>query len=84
MTQTPETPKTTEEVAQTPPAISPNVRTRIYVACLIVNVAAFVGLGLGVIFGAITSEAAAASSAVILGGIGILSNGLAVGYRPTR
>lgn len=80
MTQTPETPK----VEQTPPTISPNARTRIYVACLIVNVAAFVGLGLAVIFGVLTSEAAAAASAVILGGIGILSNGLAVGYRPTR
>lgn len=66
------------------PAISPATRTRVYVGCLIVNVAAVVGFGIPAIFGWMPVEQAAAAGGLLIAGISIVSNGLSVGYRPTK
>lgn len=66
------------------PAVSPETRTVVYVACLAVNIVSVVGFGLATIWGWLPSEQAAATNLLILGAINTVSNGLAVGYRPTR
>lgn len=76
--------QTADPIKPNVPAVPDRARTIIYISCLIVNVLAFVGFGLGTVFGLIDSEQATEASTIILGGIGILSGGLAVGYRPTR
>lgn len=71
-------------MADSPAKISPKTRSRIYIACLIVNVAAVVGFGLSTVFGWLTAADAAAAGGVIISGINIVSTGLAVSYRPTN
>lgn len=74
---------TTSITGATTPAISAVARTRIYVGCLIVNILAVVGFGLAVVFGVVAADKAAMAGGIIIGGINILSTGLAVGFRPT-
>lgn len=76
--------ESTPEIEPNVPVISSRARTILYVGCLIVNVAVIVVLGLASIFGLIEADKAAAAGVVILGGVGLVSSGLAVGYRPTR
>lgn len=66
------------------PALAKATRTRVYVACLAVNVATLVGFGLSAVFGALDTKTAIAAGGVIIGGVGLVSNALAVGYRPTK
>lgn len=66
------------------PAISPSLRTAIYMVCLLVNVLAVLGFGLAEVFGWIDGEQGAKALGLIVGAVALISNGLAVGYRPTR
>lgn len=66
------------------PAISPAARSAVYVGCLIVNVLAVVGFGIAAIFGWLPVEQATAAGGLLIAGVSIVSNGLSVGYRPTR
>lgn len=66
------------------PSISPKTRTAIYYGCLLVNVVSFVGFGLAALFGWLPAEEATAAGVIVIGGINMVSTGLAVGYRPTR
>jgi len=70
-------------VEATVPAVSAKTRTRIYVGCLIVNILAVTGFGLAVVFGVVSADKAATAGGIIIGGLNILSTGLAVGFRPT-
>lgn len=68
----------------TPPGISPRARTIIYIVCLAVEVATILVCGFGVIFGFMAAEQSLQVGGLITTAIGLLSTGLAVGYRPTR
>lgn len=68
----------------TPPGISPRTRSTIYIVCLAVEVATLLICGFGVIFALMSAEQALQIGGLITGAIGLLSTGLAVGYRPTR
>lgn len=74
----------TPEANPQTPVITPRVRTILYISFLIVNVAVFVGVGLGTIFNLIDSEQATQATALIISGIGMASGALNVGYRPTK
>lgn len=73
-----------DEETGTPPGISPRTRSTIYIVALAIDLATLLVCGLGVIFGFMTVEQAAQTSALVFVVLGVLSNGLAVGYRPTR
>jgi len=64
--------------------LSPTFRTWSYVACLVLNMLAVVGLGLATVWELVDPVKGAATAGVILAGVGIYSNALALGYRPTR
>lgn len=68
----------------TPPGISPVARTRIYISALVAEVVTMLVCGFGVIFGFMTGEQALQVGGLVAGAVGLLSTGLAVGYRPTR
>lgn len=67
-----------------PVEIAPATRTKIYLACLVVNVLAILVVGLGVIFGLMDGVKGYAVVGVFVNAIGVMSNALALGYRPTR
>ena len=66
------------------PTIPPRWRTRVYVGCLLLNIATLVVLGLAVVFEFISMGKAAAAATIVLAAINLLSSGLGVAYRPTR
>lgn len=68
----------------TPPRISPQTRTRVYVTCLLVDVATLLALGICVILGVLPADKALAIAGLVTTALGLVSSGLAVGYRPTR
>lgn len=76
--------ETTPNANPQAPLVTPRTRTVLYVSFLIVNVATFVGVGLGSIFNLIDSEQATQASTLILAAIGMASGALNVGYRPTK
>lgn len=67
-----------------PAAISPRMRTRIYVACLTLDVVATLAAGLAAVFGWLPSEQAGAALVLILAAIAAVGHALGVAYRPTR
>jgi hypothetical protein len=67
-----------------PPAVTARTRTYIYVGCLILNVLAVLIFGLGVVFELLDAQKALEAGAIVVAAISLISNGLAVGYRPTR
>lgn len=73
-----------DENSGTPPHISAKARTAVYIGSLIVNVLAVLAVGLLPLFGIMSYERAVAAGGVILLAINIVSQALAVGYRPTR
>ena len=72
------------EIVQKIPAISAAARTFLYIFLLVANVATIVVLGILVIIGAIGLIPATLIGGVVVSGLGLISQGLAVGYRPTR
>lgn len=67
----------------TPPMISARTRSVIYIASLIVNVLAFAALSTLALLGTIEQAVATGLLGIVVAAIGMISNGLAVGYRPT-
>lgn len=82
-TTAPEGGKHAAEATDTP-AVSPQARTGVYVACLALNVLAMVGFGLAGTFGWIDRAQGTEAMGVITGATALISSGLALGYRPTR
>jgi hypothetical protein len=72
------------ETELTRPTFAPITRTRVYVACLALDVAAVLGFGLAAIFDWLPDAQAAAALALVLGAVGAIGHGLGVAYRPTR
>lgn len=66
------------------PTFAPLTRTRVYVACLLLDVAAVLGFGLAAIFGWLPDQQATAALVLVLGAIAAAGHGLGVAYRPTR
>lgn len=75
---------TMDEATGTPPFIPAAWRTGIYVGSVIADVLAFVVLGILAALGVIDRGVAAEIGLYIVGGISMVSGGLAIGYRPTR
>lgn len=73
-----------DEASGTPPKISAQTRTTVYLVCLIFNVIAVLTLGILPILGVITLSQAFSIGGIIFIAINLISSGLAVGYRPTR
>lgn len=73
-----------DEASGTPPHIPAAWRTGIYIGALIVDVLSFVVLGILGTLGIVDRGVAAEIGIYILSGVGMVSAGLAVGYRPTR
>lgn len=73
-----------DESTGTPANISAKTRSALYILMLAVNVLVVVVGGLLALFGVITSAQALAAGGIVLGGLNMVSSGLAVGYRPTR
>lgn len=81
----PEDPTVPDTTNQPPaPALSAITRTRLYVGLVIVDAAAILFLGVGVILGAITGEQAFDLGTLVVAVMGVLNAGLSIGYRPTR
>lgn len=68
----------------TPPFIPASWRTGIYIGAVIVDVLAFVVLGILATLGVMDRGVAAEIGLYVVGGISMVSGGLAIGYRPTR
>lgn len=66
------------------PTISPGARTRIYVGLLVANVSSGLSFTLLSIFGVVDPVQAVAAGGAIAGATGVVSQALAIGYRPTR
>lgn len=66
------------------PTFSPTVRSIVYVGALIANVAIMATLAVLLILGVMPTDTAVALCAVAAWAILTISNGFAVGYRPTR
>lgn len=73
-----------DEATGTPPFIPAAWRTGIYIGAVIVDVLAFVILGILATLGVMDRGVAAEIGLYIIGGISMVSGGLAIGYRPTR
>lgn len=73
-----------DEATGTPPAIPAQVRTTLYVGTLIVDVLAFIVLGILPILEVIDIGKANQIGYIIVTALNMLTAGLAVGYRPTR
>lgn len=73
-----------DEATGTPPFIPAAWRTGIYIGAVIADVLTFAVLGILATLEVIPRGVAAEIGLYIVGGITMVSNGLAVGYRPTR
>jgi hypothetical protein len=73
-----------DEATGTPPFIPAAWRTGIYVGAVIVDVLSFVLLGILATLGIMDRGVAAEIGLYVIGGISMVSGGLAIGYRPTR
>lgn len=73
-----------DEATGTPPFIPASVRTAVYVGMLIVDVLAFLVLGILPVLGVLDHSVATQVGAVIVIALNMLNAGLSVGYRPTR
>lgn len=73
-----------DEATGTPPFIPAAWRTGIYIGSVIVDVLAFMILGILTVVGVLDRGVAAEIGLYIVGGVAMLSTGLAIGYRPTR
>lgn len=73
-----------DEATGTPPRIKASTRTVIYIASLVIDVATFVVLGILSALGMVDRGMAAEIALYIVGGVSMVSAGLAVGYRPSR
>jgi len=73
-----------DEATGTPPRVSAEARTAVYVGCLIFNTLCLIVFGLLPIFDMLDAGKAAQAMNVIITAINLVSAGLAVGYRPTR
>jgi len=75
---------TMDEATGTPPFIPAAWRTGIYIGSVILDVLTFVVLGILATLGVLDRGVAAEIGLYIIGGIAMVSTGLAIGYRPTR
>jgi hypothetical protein len=73
-----------DEATGTPPFIPAAVRSALYIGTVIVDVLAFMVLGILPIFEILDVGRASQLGLVIVTGLNMLTVGLAVGYRPTR
>lgn len=73
-----------DEATGTPPFVSAQVRTTVYIVCLAVNILSLVIFGILPIFDILDAGKSAQVVNIIITAINMLSLGLAVGYRPTR
>lgn len=73
-----------DEASGTPPFIPAAWRTGIYIGSVILDVLTFVVLGILATIGVLDRGVAAEIGLYIIGGISMVSAGLAIGYRPTR
>jgi hypothetical protein len=73
-----------DEETGTPPRISAQTRTSVYVGCLAFNVLCLLIFGLLPIFDLLDPGKAAQAMNVIITAVNLVSISLAVGYRPTR
>lgn len=73
-----------DEATGTPPHIPAAWRTGIYIGAVVVDVLAFVVLGILATLGVIDRGVAAEIGLYIVGGVSMVSGGLSIGYRPTR
>lgn len=73
-----------DEATGTPPHIPAAWRTGIYIGAVVVDVLAFVVFGILATLGMVDRGVAAEINMYIMGGVIMLSAGLAIGYRPTR
>ncbi len=74
----------TDEATGTPPRISAETRTAVYVGALVFNTLCLLVFGLLPIFDILDPGKAAQAMNVVITAINLVSMGLAVGYRPTR
>lgn len=73
-----------DEATGTPPFIPAGIRSALYIGTVIVDVLAFLILGILPIFDILDVGRASQLGLVIVTGLNMLTVGLAVGYRPTR
>lgn len=73
-----------DESTGTPPHIPAGVRSAVYIGLVVVNVLAFLLLGILPALGIMDRAVAAEVGLTVITALDMLGFGLAVGYRPTR